>query len=188
MTERKEWEARHRGARDAALDAPSAWILEQCRALPHRSLILDLASGRGRHAVPLARAGHRVIALDYAWAAVARARDESDGAVLPVVADAAAIPIGPGTLDAVVCVSFLDRALLPRLRDLLRPQGRLIVETFTVEQRGHGGPQREAYLLRPGELPRLVAPMPILAQHEGLVRDDAGERYVAGVVAVNEGV
>ena len=45
-------------------------------------------------------------------------------------------------------------------------------------------PRDPAYTLAPGELPRLVAPLEVVAYREGLVHDDAGERCVASVVAV----
>jgi hypothetical protein len=41
-------------------------------------------------------------------------------------------------------------------------------------------------MLEPGELPRLVAPLRVIAGREELVNDDAGERWVASAVAVKE--
>jgi SAM-dependent methyltransferase len=158
--------------------------MEWALALPHDALILDLAAGRGRHAVPLAAAGRRVVALDVVERAVAGARRAAPR-VMPVVGDAAALPIREGAVDAVLCVSYLDRDSFPHLVRLLRPGGRLIVETYTTMQRLlPRGPRDPSHLLEPGELPRLVAPLEPLAYREGLARDAAGERYVASVVAV----
>ena len=168
--------------------APSAWVVEQAAALPPGSLVLDLAAGRGRHALALARLTHRVVAVDIAEAAMrsllaTRAR-VAGGAVCAVVADLGALPLRAGVADAVLVVNYLDRGLFPVLRALPRPGGRLIVETYTMEQRALArGPRDPAHLLRAGELAELVAPLAIVARREGLVRDEAGERYVAGVVA-----
>jgi len=157
-------------------------------ALPHLpvgALVLDLAAGTGRHARAIAATGRPVIALDFVESAVRRAVRGSP-LVAGLVADATALPLSPGTLPAIVCVNFLDRALFPRLIGLLELGGFLVYETYTVEHRSLDatrGPRNPDYMLRPGELNTLVAPLTILAYREGLERDDAGERHVASVVA-----
>lgn len=186
MSERDRWEERHRAASERAPGAPSAWVLERALALAAGGMVVDLASGRGRHAVPLAARGVRVVAVDLSESAVRGARRWSGGAVEGVVADAAALPLRAGIADVVVCVSFLDRIVARHLSRLLRPGGALVYETFTEEQRTLGyGPRDPAHLLRPGELPSLVHPLVVVEHREGLVHDAAGERYVARIVAVN---
>lgn len=179
MSERARWEARHREKSDRSPRAPSAWVIEQALALPERALVVDLAGGRGRHARPLAERGRRVIVVDLVEAAV------RDAGVPGIVAEATRLPIRDVSLDAILSVNFLDRSIFPSLVRLLRPGGRLIVETFTVEQRTLGrGPTSPAHLLEPGELPRLVAPLDVVFASEGFVSDESGERYVGRVVAV----
>ena len=183
---RDHWDAYYRESAERPLGAPSAWVMRHALALPHSATILDLAAGRGRHAIPLAAAGRTVIAVDIVEAAVAAARRRARGALAAVVADVGALPVRHGTVDAVLCVNYLDRTLFPLLARLLRPGGRLIVETFTVEQRALGrGPRSAAHLLERGELPTLVEPLDVIDSFEGRIQDDAGERYVAGIVAVN---
>jgi SAM-dependent methyltransferase len=109
--------------------------------------------------------------------------------ILGVVADASALPFGPGSFDAIVCVSFLDRSLFKAFADMLKPGGVLVYETFTrahleVVARGAArGPRNAAFLLEAGELPTLVAPLVVQEHDEGLVVDHAGERHVARVMA-----
>ena len=159
--------------------------MRQALALPSGSIILDLAAGRGRHAVPLAAAGRRVIAVDIAEPAIVAAR-RAGGALDGVVADVTALPFREGAADAVLCVSFLDRSLVAHIRRVLRRGGRLIIETFTRAQLSlNRGPRDPAFLLEPGELRSLVTPLRVIESREGLVHDAAGERYVASVVAVN---
>lgn len=158
--------------------------MSRALSLSARDRIIDLAAGRGRHAVPLARAGRRVVAVDI----VSNALAESRTTPLDVVAaDVSALPFRDGSLDAIVCVNFLDRDAFARLSSLLRGGGTVIIETFTVAQRTLGrGPTSDAHLLRRDELPSLLAPLAMLEYREGLVRDDAGERYVARAMAMKE--
>ena len=106
------------------------------------------------------------------------------------MADAGSLPLAEGSCDAIVCVSFLDRSLFKVFADTLKPGGVLVYETFTrahldvVARGGARGPRNPAYLLEPGELPTLVAPLVVLEHEEGLSVDDAGERHVARVMAV----
>jgi SAM-dependent methyltransferase len=187
--ERDEWDARYR-ERGSELDrAPSRWVVEHCATLPADALVLDLAGGTGRHADPIARSGRMVVAVDFVHRAVvaAGARHER---IFGVVADASALPFGREAFHAIVCVSFLDRALFKLFPEMLKPGGVLVYETFTrahldVVARGRAhGPRNAAYLLEAGELATLVSPLVVQEHDEGLVVDDAGERHVARVMAL----
>lgn len=186
--DRVHWEARYRDHGDDTHGMPSSWVVAQCLTLPPRALVLDLAGGVGRHAGPIARSGRRVIVLDFIERAVAAAVGR-DAALMGIAADVREMPIRDHSLDAVVCVNFLDRSLFPTITSMLRSGGMLVYETFTrahldVVARGQSrGPRNPAYLLEPGELPRLVTPLMVEQHEERLVRDDAGERHVARVVA-----
>jgi SAM-dependent methyltransferase len=168
---------------------PSQWAIERCLALPPDWVIVDLAGGSGRHAVALARKGRTVLVVDFVTAAVTSATRGSHR-VLGVVADVRACPLRPASVDAILCVSFLDRSLFPMFVTWLRPGGVLVYETFTrdhldVVARGRArGPRSSEYLLERNELPRLAAPLEVLEYDERLIVDDVGERHVARLVAL----
>ncbi|HEX6059254.1 MAG TPA: class I SAM-dependent methyltransferase [Gemmatimonadaceae bacterium] len=183
--DRAHWTAKYaEGIRESP---PSAWVAAALADVPGDARCLDLACGAGRHAALLASPQRTVVALDFVEAVVRRA--SAHPGVVGVVAEGSALPFAPATFDVVVVVNFLDRSLFPVLGALLRPGGRLIVETFTLENlqrmpaERRRGPSSPDFLLAPGELPRLVAPLHVVAMREGLVRDAAGERFTAGVVA-----
>lgn len=207
MSSRARWTDRYARARGDATGpslaqrrAPSAWVVARCLELPPDHLVVDVAGGDGRHAAALAARGRRVLVVDFVEAAVAAAvaagpasavgADGPGGAVLGMVADAGALPFPPGTLDSLLVTNFLDRRLFPHFAALLRPGGALVAETFTVEHlalaeaRRLPSPRSPAHLLETGELRSLVAPLQVVAYHEGVVRDEGGERVAAGVVAV----
>lgn len=201
------WQARW-AAHDAPAGvpprAPSAWVMDACARLPAGARVADIAGGDGRHALPLAARGLEVVLVDFAERAVRLARDAAGaawpGRVHAVVADVLALPFGAAmsgarptgarAFDAIVIVNFLERALFPHLASLLRPGGRLIVETFTTRHldlvaAGRArGPRNPAYMLAPGELPRLVAPLTVDEYAEVEAMDGPGARAVARMVAV----
>src|SRR5512138_268486 len=186
--ERAHWEARYADAGDARDRAPSTWVIDRALTLPARTLFVDVAGGTGRHAIPLAAAGRRVVIIDFIALAVRTAMQH--GPMLGVVADARALPIRPGSAGAIVCVNFLDRSIFPALVEMLAPGGVLLYETFTVAHldlvargRAHG-PRNPAYLLRPNEVLGLVAPLVVQEHAEATVVDAVGERSIARVMAV----
>jgi SAM-dependent methyltransferase len=164
---------------------PSEWLLRQGRQLPPGGRALDAACGAGRHALVLAGAGYTVTAIDRDEDAIARLRATASRLGLPVEAQARdlegdTVDLGDEAFDLIVGFRYLHRPLFPALVRALRPGGLLVYETFT---RAHAEacrkPSNPAFLLEPGELARLVAPLEIVDAREGAVDGD----HVASVAA-----
>ena len=189
VDDRTRWLDRYAERGVEAGREPSAWVVQRCLSLPSDALVLDFAGGSGRHAAAIAQTGRTVIVIDFIAQAVATATARQKN-VLGAVADVRAVPLRDASVDAIVVVSFLDRSLFRSLRQLLTPGGTLIYETFTLQhldvvERGHArGPRNAEYLLKPGELPRLAAPLEVIEHEECLVVDSAGERHIARMVAI----
>ena len=168
-----------------AVAAPAAWLLEHANLLPKTGLVLDVACGRGRHALHLAAKGFRVRAIDHDPAALAfvenaaRTRGLRVDCAFVELETAPSPDLGEAEYDAVLVFNYLHRPLFPSLRNALRPGGLLFCETFTLAQAARGRPTNPAFLLHPSELPGLVAPLTVLRSREG----DFDGRFVASVVA-----
>lgn len=146
--------------------------------------MLDVACGRGRHARFLALRGWDVLAIDRdidALAALASDAAGWPGAVTTAYTDleAGAASFGTAAFGAVLVFNYLHRPLLPALVDAVEPGGVLIYETFTLQQAERGQPTNPAFLLRPGELTTLVAPLEVVAGREG----DIDGAWRASIVA-----
>ena len=131
---------------------------------------LDVAMGRGRHAIALARAGWRTFGVDVALEAVREAMSAARGEGLRVegwCADLTQHPLPRGRFDLVVVSRYLQRDLFADLRAALAPGGVVIYETFTTAQRALGRPPTSAdHLLEPGELLRRFDGLEVLGYVE----------------------
>src|SRR5215471_233521 len=117
---------------------PSPWVVQWAGLVPSGATVLDVAAGRGRHALFFAERGHKVTAID---------RDTS---ALPTHANIEAMTAdledgSPWTLSgrrfgAVVVVSYLHRPLMTALLDAIEAGGVLLYQTFMEGQQRFGRP------------------------------------------------
>jgi ubiquinone/menaquinone biosynthesis C-methylase UbiE len=111
---------------------------------PAEGALLDVACGFGRHAVPLAAEGFRVIGVDRSATlleeAHRRAEDAGTGDDGPafVAGDYRELPFADASFDAAInlytSIGFLgdeeDTQVLAEIARVLRPGGRLVIETM----------------------------------------------------------
>ena len=163
---------------------PSSWIPHTADLLPRNGKVLDVACGRGRHALLFAASGFEVVAVDHNEEAIKFLEDTAQRAALPLQAEVRDLEhgeadLGQNMFDVIVVVHYLHRPLFPALITALRPGGLLVYETFTVDQAARGKPTNPAFLLEHGELERLVEPLEVLRQRDG----DFESRFVASIAA-----
>jgi SAM-dependent methyltransferase len=162
---------------------PAGWLTENRDLLPDGGLALDVACGRGRHALALAAAGFTVTAIDRDEEALTELSTRAAQLGLPIHTQALDLEAGEvdigGSYQAVLVFRYLHRPLMPALIRALAPGGVLFYETFTIGQARRGHPTNPAFLLNPGELIRLVSPLVVERAREG----DVDGALVASVVA-----
>jgi ubiquinone/menaquinone biosynthesis C-methylase UbiE len=120
-----------------AQEALAAARLAGC---PEGGDLLDVPCGFGRHSVPLARAGYRVVGVDRSQTLLAEAKRRAGDERWPklVHADYRELPFEDGRFDAAICLfsslGYLgdeaDVDVLGQVRRVLRPGGRLVIETM----------------------------------------------------------
>jgi SAM-dependent methyltransferase len=154
------------------METTSEWVLRWA-PLVERGPVLDVACGRGRHAVLLAERGFEVFAVD------------REPQVLPpsvhfVKADlenGSPWPFAGRKFAAIVVTNYLHRPLLPILGESVDEGGVLIYETFMAGNERYGKPSNPDFLLRPGELLQAFATLTLVAFEQGRL-----ERPKAAVV------
>jgi SAM-dependent methyltransferase len=171
----------------------SSWIVANRDLLRPGGRALDVACGTGRHALFLARRGLSVRAVDRDAARLEALAAEARRLGLPIETEVLDLEVpgatlGDGGYDAIVVVHYLHRPLFPAIVRALRPGGVLLYETFTTAQAVRGRPKNPAFLLDPGELPSLVAPLRVVRWREGefegrMVGSVAALRVVPGAAS-----
>ena len=149
--------------------------------------VLDLACGRGRNGLFLARnkipvtfADRDGDALDHIAETLAAAG--LDGECWPLDLEAGDVGLLAGrSFDAVLVFNYLHRPLFDSLRAAIRPGGLIFYETFTLQQRKFGKPHSAAFLLRGNELREHFRDWEILHYFEGQLANPA--RAIANLIA-----
>lgn len=131
-------------------------VLAFVSRLPQGSTVLDVGCGHGRHAGPIAARGMHVIGVDFArslmtlglrGASMKRWTDRMEW----IEADASSLPLRTHVVDACICVAVLhhlptlgDRlAVLQEIRRVLRPDRRVFVSAWALEQARFDAIRRE---------------------------------------------
>ena len=160
------------------------WLLANTDLIARDRSVLDVASGRGRHALWLASRGWEVHAVDRDAAALAELDERARSRGLVVHTDCIDleredVDLGTERYGTVLVFNYLHRPLFPSIVRALLPGGVLLYETFTIGQRERGHPRNPNFLLQDGELPTLVAPLDILRSREG----EFGGKLIGSVAA-----
>lgn len=167
------------------LRGPSPWLIQNADLLRRGGKVLDVACGRGRHALLLASAGFEVHAIDRDPDAIAFVRATAERLGLKLGAEVVDLEADPppdlrsSAYDAVMVFNYLHRPLFPALRSVVKTGGRIFYETFTTRQAERGHPRNPAFLLKDGELEELMAPFTIVRSRAG----DIDGRWIASAVA-----
>jgi len=138
---------------------PSPWIMKFSSQIKSNGRVLDLACGKGRHAIWLAQQGYQVDAIDRDPIATSHMKDIENINVLMLDLETGEPPKFTHTYDGIIVSRYLHRPLLKLLADLLNPGGTLIYETFMSGNERYGKPSNPDFLLLPDELLNTYTPL-----------------------------
>ncbi len=162
----QHWDDKWSNRREALPSVCDLLLKYQAQLTPGRAL--DVACGLGQNAIWLAQYGFEVDAVDISPVAIQRAQAQASRAGVRVNfiqadLDSGALPqIRPLGYDLIIVRRFLERNLLPTLRQALAAGGWLFYQTFNRRKRITDREFPEAYLLEDGELLRTFGDLRVI--------------------------
>jgi tellurite methyltransferase len=161
---------------------PAQFLVANVGLLP-RGRVLDVAMGNGRNAIYLARAGFEVEGVDMSPEAVNTALESAQEAGVTIRAQVTDLEsdfqIEKGAYNVIICFNYLQRSLIPQIKEGIRPGGMVVYETFIVDQAQFGKPRNPAYLLKHNELLDMFREFRCLRYREGIIEN---RKAVASIV------
>jgi len=161
---------------------PTPFLVENIELLP-KGRTLDVAMGTGRNATYLARIGFDVEGIDISPEAVSTALEWAREAGVTIKARVADLEGGhfieKDAYEVIICFNYLQRSLIPQIRDGLQKGGMVVYETFIVDQAQFGKPKNPDYLLRHNELLDMFRDFRCLRYREGVF----GPKAIASIIA-----
>ena len=156
VSDKVKWDEKYRT--DTGLlqrSEPAKFVREHFRKAGGKRAI-DLACGGGRNTLFLARHGFCVDALDISSVAIETLRKRSEGLCVDAICvDLDRFEPRKGIYDLALMVNFLDRGLIRRMAEALKPGGLFIVETY-MKHDGNEKTGNPDFLLEPGELKEIL--------------------------------
>jgi len=142
---------------------------------------LDLACGAGRDLIYLAQQGWRMTGVDWSEDSIARVQQLALNQHLTITTllrdletDAQPLPEFKPVSFGLICVArYLHRPLFPLIRELLKPGGVIIYQTFMqgCENTAIGRPRNPKFLLAPNELAEQFQGFELLLDELELLED-----------------
>jgi tellurite methyltransferase len=149
--------------------------------------VLDLACGTGRSGLLLAQRDIPVVFADRSTMALDGIKQHLSENRLPGrpwqvdLEQEGVNPFVGEVFSAAVCFRYLHRPLFPYLLKAVEPDGLVIYETFTVDNRRFGRPGNPDFLLKPGELKTCFQGWDVIHYYEGIQQNP--DRAIAQIVA-----
>jgi 2-polyprenyl-3-methyl-5-hydroxy-6-metoxy-1,4-benzoquinol methylase len=162
---------------------PARLLVENVEVLP-KGRALDVAMGAGQNAIFLAKMGFDVEGVDISAEAVNTALSSARKAGVTIRVQVADLEgnyhVEKGVYDVIICFNYLQRSLIPQIKDGLRKGGMVVYETFIVDQTQFGKPRNPDYLLKHNELLNMFRNFRCLYYREGIVEN---RKAVASIIA-----
>jgi tellurite methyltransferase len=162
---------------------PAQFLVANIDLLP-KGRVLDVAMGRGRNALYLSGLGFDVEGVDISTEAVNAVLEAAGKSGLKLKVSVADLEgdyrIEKDAYDVILCFNYLYRALLPQIKDGVRPGGMVVYETYIVDQVRFGRPKNPDYLLKYNELLDMFRQFRVLRYREGIIEN---RKAVAGIIA-----
>ena len=133
----------------------SEWILNQIETLKIKKKInlLDFASGNGRNCIPLSNKNIIVTAIDKDQEKLNKYKSlKNINTICFDLETKEEWPLAKEYYDVIIVVNYLHRPKIKNLINLLKMDGFLLYETFSLGNEKYGSPKNPNFLLKDREL------------------------------------
>ena len=187
INDKEKWNAIYQSGTHDQKQAAQV-LTEHPHLLPESGNALDLACGLGTNAIFLARHKLDTSAWDISKEAIStldKFAKEAKINLATEVRDVSSNPPPENTFDVIVVSHFLDRKIIPDIKNALKKNGLVFYQTFISEKINETGPKNPDDLLDKNELLGLFENLHILVyREEGTVGDTSkGFRNEAMLIA-----
>ena len=185
MNPRDKWEQKYGFDELIYGETPSTFLKENAALLPKGGISLDVAAGEGRNSIFLAERGFKVVAVDISTNGLIKCRNRSQSLDLTIdtlVADVTQMALPAAYFDLVICFNFLERLIIPKMMECLRPDGVLVYETFSLEYLKVNPSFNPNFVLQPGELLHLFSALHLVKYRETSLQRDQKKPPVASII------
>jgi 2-polyprenyl-3-methyl-5-hydroxy-6-metoxy-1,4-benzoquinol methylase len=162
---------------------PAKLLVDFVGFLP-KGKALDIAMGEGRNALYLASQGFEVEGLERNEEAIRTCLTTAKSCGLKLIArtvDLEQYHLNQSHYNLITCFYYLQRSLIPQIREALKPGGMVVYETFLIDnhlQFGH--PKHREYCFEHNELLNFFRDFRVRFYHEGMVE---GRTFAAQLIA-----
>ena len=152
--DKERWDAKYGTDEYILGKAPISFLEANVHLLP-KGKALDLAMGEGRNGVYLATQGFQVTGLDISEKGLEKARKlaaEKNVTIETKVVDLESHQLERNAYDVVLCIYYLQRDLVPQIKQALKPGGMVVIETYNVDYLKYNSRFNKQFLIEPNEL------------------------------------
>lgn len=149
--------------------SPAKILVDYEHLLPESGSALDIACGIGANAIRLAQHGLETAAWDISEQAINKLDEYTykHGLVIKTeVRDVVSNPPEKNSFDVIIICHFLDRQLIPDIKNALCKDGLLYYQTFIRENVDNLGPSNPCYRFEQNELLQLCNDLNIILYRE----------------------
>lgn len=180
LEDKKRWNEKHK---ENIIEVEPSSIIKNYVNLARVGVALDIACGSGRNTHFLADAGFSIDAVDISDYALSKIKNSA--MITKIETDLDKYNLAPNKYDLVVNINYLNRRLIPQIKDSLKSGGVLIFESFMVAYGDFNLPTTNVeHLLRKNELLHSFVGLDVVYYEERVVTTPKHEKIkVASLVA-----
>lgn len=156
IEDKTKWDKKYNETPSLLQDRDASEKLQKFVKKTEHKKALEIACGTGRNSIFLAQSGYEVDALDISKVALEFLNSKDYKNIHTMLIDLDNYIPPKDTYDLVVMTNFLDRAIIPHLKNSLKIDGLLIIETYMEDNDNDKKPSKPEYLLKENELKEYV--------------------------------